>query len=333
MPFLATLFEFLVGAIGFAVLISSFALYETQEGRLNSKLEALWITLDDRAIRSRRQSPSYAGKVAQASLRILNRLVGDSVISPKFVGVSSSLSLCAVFIKGAVAEGYMLATHRVPLRNGFVPTPQYVASILMIGLCCFVVGIAPLVFRSYFATLATLLPLLFIFFNRLSSPTSEYIIGLSLIGSLVFDVFAVAIIRRVIRNISKRPSGKELFYSSLIQFFVVVLVLFLPAGILRFLPPYSYPVLLNNAIYFLPTMNIFTALVSSVLLLTYLALRLHRFLWPIAAHCVYPLQRFPVMSNNRFRAIVGGSLLFLAIPERFHVARLLIERLLQLLTG
>jgi hypothetical protein len=68
------------------------------------------------------------------------------------------------------------------------------------------------------------------------------------------------------------------------------------------------------ALVMMGSLNIFTALASSVFLLSLLLLLLHRALWPVLGRILYPLARHQVIRSRKVMVALGTACFSLAFP-------------------
>jgi hypothetical protein len=90
-------FRWLGGAIGLFLLWSAIFLTESQERRVHSRLETLWIQVDDLKARA---VPSHTALIAVAALWIspmLDRIFGRQLVTVKAISTSAMWSTATVF--------------------------------------------------------------------------------------------------------------------------------------------------------------------------------------------------------------------------------------------
>jgi hypothetical protein len=85
------------------LLIYAALLYEDEEHRIQSKLEALWVQLKDKQEASQSWIVSFLQMVAKLTGKVLDRVFGERLLSIRFLVVSIYLSLASFFLFMAIA--------------------------------------------------------------------------------------------------------------------------------------------------------------------------------------------------------------------------------------
>jgi hypothetical protein len=84
-----------VALVGIALVVAPFLLYEDEERRLKGRLEGLWIRIDDAARESGSRHLAFIREVGATLDRVLSRLFGARLFTPRAVVVSAFLTVCS----------------------------------------------------------------------------------------------------------------------------------------------------------------------------------------------------------------------------------------------
>ena len=79
-------------------------LREDEEGNLQNRLEALWLTIDDLSRGALSRHTAFFQQIAAAALDTLNRLLGPRFLSTQSIGVLSCLSFASISVAGEIGE-------------------------------------------------------------------------------------------------------------------------------------------------------------------------------------------------------------------------------------
>jgi hypothetical protein len=133
----ARLFALSFGALAVRMMFMD----EDQEGVWQDKVTKLWMTADDKAMKSGRESLEFFGRVADATSSTLSRIFGERLLSIQFVGVSTAYA-CAASVWAIPLVIYLGKIHGSTERGAqkLFNFEQYCISI---GVVCFTLGFLP----------------------------------------------------------------------------------------------------------------------------------------------------------------------------------------------
>jgi hypothetical protein len=136
--------------------------------------------------------------------------------------------------------------------------------------------------------------------------------GLTL--SLLSDVLLLVLIRFTVRWVLVKTSVWRTAVALMLQVGVVYFLVLVPFGIPEAALPEDFrqsPSL--QALVVMGGLNLFTAIASSIFIMTLLFVLLHRVTWPILSRLLYPLARYEIMHNHTFLKSVGTACYIFAI--------------------
>jgi hypothetical protein len=73
-------------------------MYDDEEGKWQSRIEALWVTVNDREKQTGSRTFALFNNVAEITTRGFNRIFGSRLFSFQSVGVSTAYALAALFL-------------------------------------------------------------------------------------------------------------------------------------------------------------------------------------------------------------------------------------------
>lgn len=149
---------------GGLLIYTAFAMFPDEEGRLQNRLENLWIAVDDRQKSAVGRATLLFNRIASYVTRVYNRILGASLISIQMIGVSSASSIAAFFLFAALLLFFLLY---LSLSKHAAVAPHFNSSLFLIGVVCLVFGffslvfaLVPSFFRNWFGRVISLVPLL-----------------------------------------------------------------------------------------------------------------------------------------------------------------------------
>src|SRR5260370_22039767 len=133
---LATFSHLLVGLLGLSLLDAALFLHENEEGQLQSRLERLWVAVDDLSKAALSRQAAFLQQVSAMANSALNKLFGIKLFSIGAMSASLSLSVgCVSLFLTYVSE---------KARN--LGLPHFELLFLIAGLVSFLVGLSPIPF-------------------------------------------------------------------------------------------------------------------------------------------------------------------------------------------
>jgi len=315
---LTLIFRLAMLVVGSVLVYTVVAMFPDEEGRLQNRVENLWIAIDDKQRSAAGKAIALLNRVASIVTRIYNRILGPKLVSIQMIGVSSSSSISGFFIFAALGSWtllYLSLSTRAPV------TTQFNISLLAVGVVCCVFGIAalpfaflPSVFRNWLGRTISLVPLLLLTRGlvlvlkrqRGALASNELSVLVALTVGVLTDILVLAAVRLSVRLIVDTDKIMKIVWAVFMQVGLLILI---------FLGPYevSTPLLSANKNSFAAKVlstsmmfNFFTMLGVSAFLVLLVVLMVHRALWPLLGRFIYSIARFrPLQNNRKLVAIIG----------------------------
>jgi hypothetical protein len=319
MPHWLTYYSLIFGRLIAAVIACicfyvAFFMYEDEEGNWQNRLEEVWIQIDDRARLIEARTFAVFNRVAALLVDITDWIFGKRLFS--FRTVTASINLSLAFMLMALATVVLLLDSTMLLEA--VP-------VFCVGLGLLVLVFLPAVFPTKWTLAISSAPIIvfalriprFRPYGNLTMDKFWEIMLLSIVYSLISDIFAITIIRSLFRVISWTTSTFRMIKAVSILFAVpIVIVAFPMLGILivLMLPGnYDRTQILGAAslIGFALNVSTFVYCVGPVALLA--AIVLHRMLWPTLGRGTYAALRYRLLSNKKFLLGLGCLLMSIAL--------------------
>ncbi len=304
--------------VGILLVYTVVAMFPDEEGRLQNRIENLWIAIDDKQKSKVGRAIAILNRVASYLTRVYNRVLGSRLISVQMIGVSSSSSIAGFFIFAALL---LLTFLYLSLSRHAAVTPQFNAGLWLIGILCFVLGLVVLVFaalpsviRNWFGRAVSLAPLLLFTYGsvlivkrqRGALVSNQVTVLAGLVIGVMTDIFVLAAVRLSLRLLANTAKFMKIVWAVLVQVGALILIVLVPFEA-------STPLLSANkdslgAKVLLSSMmfNFFTMLGILAFLLLLVVLMVHRALWPTLGRLVFSIARFKPLQNNRgLFAVIG----------------------------
>lgn len=314
-----------LNVVGLIFVYCALFLYEGREGQIQNKIEEWWVRVDDARIVAHSRATAFLRAVARLTVMGFNRVLGERLISLRFVGVSFCLSVASIFLMAFFGA---VRTHRPAggelFRSAFCITFALLPGLdgrrwvrRLWGLSLLVVALSP----------ATSGFLLFTYLTR-GAYFAGRLVGyaaLAFLVSFIFDVSYVALTRWMLLKVSAGGRGYAVALLVAANFSILCLLLlgplFLGVWVSRYWPGGGATIALS---FFLNAIDLFA---GSAAFLLGLALLIHRFIWPLVERPLYALQRYGVIGNKKLLWGLGVALTLIPTHTTFGVLRLLIEKL------
>src|ERR1035441_9118325 len=323
--------------VGLAAYYAAFFMYDDEEGKWQSRIETLWVAVNDREKLTGSRTSALFNKVAGITTGGFNRILGSRLFSFQSVGVSTGFALAALFLGVALimfAILFRLARLRVSAPENFSGAASLIGYLcLAVGFICLLLAVLPSLLPSRWTVALSLSPFLLITFGtiqtiRLHRPVgSALALYVALVASFLSDVFLLVLVRYVVRRISEETSGFRLAVAVLIQVGVITLLVVAPfqaAGSLmvKFGQRPELRALLALGIF-----NAFTGIASSVFLLALLVVLLHKAMWPVLGRLLHSMARHQVLRNHWVLASIGTACFIFAFPQMSGTLKSVLERI------
>lgn len=333
----------LAGVSGLVLCYGSLFLYEDEQRRVQSTLENLWVRIEDLRLTAVRGHVAVLRVAAEATLRFLDRLFGETLQSVRAIGVGACLSLLSMLLMSNASWWlFMRLFASKPLE---VPRPHSaVASGAMLSLLLgepFVGGkLEPTNWAVYgvagAATLAVLgqartpklakMPMIvvtgfLILFAIATVADTESATGFlvplfALAVGVVCDLAAIAMLRPLLRRQAASASGLIIMFTALAELSVALLLVLAPlvltaiaftllCAVIYFVP--SGTIVAMNAMFGV-LIALTSNFISLALALTFFAaialLAAHRMFWPVVVRPLYLIARLRLFASWPTRAAV-----------------------------
>jgi hypothetical protein len=304
-------------------LYSAVFLYEDQEGRIQNRIVQWWVKVDDARIVVHSRLEAFVQGVARLTTRGFDQVLGETLISFRFAGVSLCLSIASGLM--ALIFGAIRAHH--PVRGLLLMSVGFVALALLPAFHAgrWVRRFWGLIVIS--VVLGPLVPFLFFIYSRRGAVTAGHAViyvSLAFGVSFVCDICYVGLTRWMLRRVA---------VNSRVYGVVLMLVINLLLLTMLLLGPIELGVKLctywregGEVILFSFFLNAIDFFAGSAALFLGLALLIHRLLWPVLEHPLYALQKYEVIRNKKLLWGVGLSLAFLPTHMTFDVFKSLLAK-------
>jgi len=312
-----------LNALGWLLLYSAVFLYEDQEGQMQNRIVRWWVRVDDARIVAHSRLEAFVQGVARLTARGFDQVLGETLISFRFAGVS----LCLSIVSGLMALTFGAIRAHQSVRGPLLMSVGFVAVALLPafetgrwvrrfwGLILIVVVLGPLV------------PFLFFLYSRRGAASAGHAVSYVALAfgvSFVCDICYVGLTRWMLRRVAvnSRVSGVVLMVAINLLLLTMLLLGPIELGIKLFTYwPEGGEVILFS--FFLNAIDFFA---GSAALFLGIALLVHRLLWPALEKPLYALQRYQAISNKKLLWGLGLSLAFLPTHMTFDVFKALLAK-------
>jgi len=318
---IVNLLHVIVGVTGFLLLYIGLFLNETEEGQLQSRLEDLWIRVDDLQSRAISRQAALLQQVSKLTSEGLDGLFGRKLFSIAclasclcFALASNALSI-VLLGSGDILEGIkpaLLILSLLLLLAGFFRRLRYFGFVMLgvgiYGVLTGAAGFHETPAEIVFSLIVNLISVASVFgfiaitrwslqkAARLSSTAAivalillNIAIGAGLMSPILFSAshhYSIAMTSKRVGDVFSRPhAGLVLLYA-------------------------------------VAQMNLFTAIVAFTIVFVLFATLAHRIVWPIMARPLYAAHRHGIIRQHRLLAGLGLLCLTLAWPNNIVVKAL-----------
>jgi hypothetical protein len=317
----ATFFHVLLGLAGLLLLYVGLFLTETEEGKLENRLEELWIRVDDLSSKAMTKQAVF--------LRQITKLVADgfaSLFGPKLVSLKAAAS-CLCFALASLYLSSAVFITDMPLLSKRVR--------LICSLIFLVCGFSKYLRYSGFAIVALGVVLEFV---RLTGALKTYqaslgevvLSGVTYIIAILIAIGFVSLTRWSLRLASESSNTVGLVAIILAN---VASGAVLIAPVVYVEPRFRVAVFGTGAglsggshalaflifFYNISMTNLFTAAAAFIVLLASLAAVVHTLIWPAMSRPVYAAQRYGLIRQHTLLRALGVTFLLAAWPNNLLV--------------
>lgn len=314
------------------ILVYTSLSYETEEGKIQSRLEEWWVRVDDYRQQALSKHVAFLKTLASVASSILNRLFGPQLFSAQSIGVSISLSFVCIGVLSLVigklnpnpnltvsASVWLIVT-----SGGYAIIPVFLQRIRtkIIRVGSIYLWFVVLVIKEAWGLTSFIL---LTFLIGLTDPKLR--LGAAFILSLFFLIFIaealfyllVVLMRRTVRAISESNSPMKIMALSLLN---IVPLVFPAMMIGAFFLPNSWGragIVLTIVFIFVGVFGLvinFPFLLSALVFL-FLAttMFIHWLFWPAIARPLYKLQEMGVAKRPLLFRAIGFLLIGVAFGK------------------
>jgi hypothetical protein len=298
-----------VSAGGLAIYTSVGGVYEDEEGRLQSAIEALWLRTAYAQEAAVGRHTGVLRRILARLTRLLDRVFGPALLSRQFFGVSFALSIAVATFASLLDSTADPQVSTVVLWVGYV-----------IGTGFLVLGLLPSWYPRVTPITVTAATLAIIV--QVISSGGEPLYSIIFSWSFVVDIVVVAGSRHVYGKLKESPHPAVVVLGVIACAIVVVSIVLGPAVYFGGLDPAQWPQAFGPGSWqagyagLAISMNTWTLLPSLSLLGLLLTYGLHRTLWPMALRPLYLAQKTHLLANHKLMFAIGVYLLVLGLRPR-----------------
>lgn len=323
-----------IGLIGAVLLYVALFLRETEEGKLQNRLEELWIEIDDLSKAALSRQTAFLQRVSALANSGLNKLFGVRPFSAGAVSASLCFSFGSVSFFLAYLFGHVTASPHAgqfsESPNGELILAYLVLPLVILGFISFLIGLLSTPYR-YFAFLWIPVSLYFAAaydldnrgfdWNPLQwhwfSDENLFMVLIMLVGGFASDVFFIAVTRWCLAKGSLLTKGWEIAFlltlNGTIGLVLISPVLWGSEGFIN--TKYRSHSTVKLLLEVLGASNFVAGTISVFFILLALTALLHLAVWPILERPLYSLQRYGLVRQPKMLAAASVTCLVFAWPH------------------
>jgi hypothetical protein len=308
--------QLLVGLIGAILLYTALFLHETEEGRVQNRLEKLWVDIDDLSKAALSKQTAFLQQISAMANSGLSKLFGARLFSAGAVSASLCLSLGSALLLTRAAQVYL-----------FPHSFRFTFSTFAIGTVSLLVGLFPVPFR-YVGFLWIPFALFLMIYMDWNLPYQsqgwKFVVRESqpllamLVGGFISDVFFIALSRWCLRKGSELNDGWKIVVLLTLNGCIGLSLVspLIVATLMEMAHPYggvtfAFP---NPLIVWGASNGVTGAIALLFVVLAVVAIA-HLAVWPLLERPLYSLQRFGVARNPKLLAATSVTCLLFAWPH------------------
>lgn len=285
--------------LGLFCLATAFLLYPDQEGRIQSAFEDVWIRVDDYRAYSVSKHAAFMRQVATLESRLLNRIFGVRLISPKSVSVSSSLSLLAVSLL-------------LTLNGQTIWLGVFVASVIFCVVSAYLRQVSAIVI------IITILAISTWWVWRLGVDQAAFYIthvGLRLLvllfAGFLFDIAFITVTRKMLRWAEGMTSFWTVLLVVVSNLAVAVILVGASVAALSGPPVIAQDLRTFGEVFFVVVSltNFPAAILALLFMFLALLLLIHRLVWPLLTRTLFRMTDIGTKGRRAILTAVGIALL------------------------
>ena len=309
----------LVGIVGAIAFYFAFFLYEDEEGAYQNRIEALWITINDRAEITNSTSVAIFNRIGEVFRRVFSHLFGTRLLSLQSVLVSINLSITfslwgsglqavyAVFVEHdeVAVAGIALATPGfIFLFFAFLATksqnPHVVQASAVLTTLTLIIGCLFIWALIGFAAVGSM--------GDIDEPPTiiagSAISFIVLFVSVLADFVVMIIARKLFAIIARSMSILRILFAEIIFIALALSAEGLPYIIGKHLHRGHGGLVIALKSFML--LNLSTVLYCIVPFLFLLMILLHRVSWPLLSRLLYPIASRRLVTNKKALIAIGS---------------------------
>ena len=313
MTFVAIVMRGAEYAVGMTLLYLGFFLYESEEGRLENALVELWLRVSDHADTAWKRFARLLDETERISLRVLDYLFGERLLSIRAIAVSSTLAVASFMFTFAPRNHFQNVSDVAPwVTAALLVIASITPALLREPWAIWIPGgitVSVLVMFSYRAITAL------IHTNSSDVPSVESAVLTSIVATPFIDFGWLTICRKGGRRVLAGHGVLPHVVLILTGVAVTVGTFILPlsgtshagfwdraaaAGLPRFIAYFALS---------LASTRLFVATLSLIQLIVLLVAFLHWIIWPALSRLIYAAERFNILKERRLFATCGTALL------------------------
>lgn len=325
-------------AIGCTLLFASCAIYKSESGALQSRLEDLWCEIDDQAKGALSRQELLLQTSATKLRNRLDSYLDEGFTMRSFVSVGSFSIACAVCYAGFGTTSWLSNVQGLLLCGAFLKVSYSAAKRKRAYAVEFICGILLLAGSLFTSRYQQQLGLLW----RTLTPfqISEIVLIVGVVGGFL-SLSLLLLIRRITRKISEKASAFWTFNACTVMLLMSIAVWWLLSlfgfphptargfgaytvyyygwhalvprfgfGIVRYvLIPATFGLLYVAFCLIMPL------LVSACLFALLFAMVVHLLFWPLARRSIYGLCEWKILDDRTKQFVVGSTLVLFAFPK------------------
>lgn len=317
----------LVAAIllGLFCLLTAILLYPDEDDKIQSKLEEVWVRVDDFRKLALTRHAAFLTGIARLETRLFERIFGYELISPQALGMSFCCSFAPIALLcflGAIADG----------------TGRRIVFTLALFLCCVASGVFSFFLRERRLRLTLSLTVLFslvifllaAFVNSergYADPTSApewaaAALVVAVIGSFAFDIGFIVATRKLLRWAGDMESSARVILIVFINFLLAVGFIGIGPILIKVtggdFDINSHTLFSVGVPLFISYSNLSDVMISLLFGLLVIMLLIHRAVWPLLNRTIFRFQAIGPKGRRVLLASIGLGLFScsgIPIPE------------------
>jgi hypothetical protein len=341
---------------GLILLYSAFFLYEDEHGKIQNRLENIWIRINDYRSAALSKHLGFMRLVSSSTARLLDNVFGKDLISVKFVGVSICFSFASLFLvklwhkQGIVYENNRFLVVFIVVYLIMATLPRFISNrkslkswflsiFLLIPIT--IVGLHVFIWNS--KTLVGSINL----YNEIDLATSilpGFVVGAAIAS--VCDILFIALTRHTLRLCSDLKSTIKILAILIVNACAVVSLFLVPLHYQGAFDVFTFDLwaetrgvgvtymsavgyfLYSNLIFMFEVAvysNFYTSVVATLFFALAVLMLIHKVTWPVIDRPVYALQEIGIARRKRLFALLGAVLIALSFGHPIEILKFFLK--------